>query len=161
MPMILRRCLIVLSGGALVALSAAAGPAHASIAAPSTAEHAAPADATITPATPTNTPDLATGPATMTVTINNVYLHCFTPGIIYSVNANGIHIRALPDGSIETSIGKGRWFDSNVMINGAGPYHCITNTTVANQYWVFGYPNYDSSISGYVGLDYLNFVKYD
>jgi hypothetical protein len=101
-----------------------------------------------------------TGPATMTVLINNVYNECFTPGIIYVVNADGIHIRQLPNGAVLASIGKGRWFDSEVFINGNGPYHCLTSATVGGQDWVLGAPNYSSSVFGYVGFNYLNFVKY-
>jgi hypothetical protein len=137
-----------------------AAPALASPAAPGAAPQAISAAPTITPATSANTANPPTGPATMTVTIDNVDNHCFTPGIIYSVNSTGIHIRALPDGSIETSISEGRWFDSEIDINGVGPYHCVTSGTVDGQYWVLGYPNYDSLILGYVGLNYLNLVKY-
>ena len=143
-----------------MALSAMAAPALASPAAPGAAPRATSAAPTITPATSANTANPPTGPAMMTVTIDNVDNHCFTPGIIYSVNSTGIHIRALPDGSIETSISDGRWFDSEIDINGVGPYHCVTSGTVGGQYWVLGYPNYDSLILGYVGLNYLNFVKY-
>jgi hypothetical protein len=156
----LRRCLLVFSGGAVLALSAVAGPALASTTTPGTAASAPSAAPTITLATPANIPAHPTGPATMKVLINNVYNECFTPGIIYVVNANGIHVRQLPNGAVEASIGKGRWFDSEVFINGNGPYHCLTSAAVGGQYWVLGAANYDSSIYGYVGFNYLNFVQY-
>jgi hypothetical protein len=146
--MLLRRCLIILAGGAVVALSAIAAPALASTAAPSAARQAASATPTLT------------GPATMTVTIDNATVDCFYPGDIYSVADTGIHVRATPDGSIEASIGDGRWFDSSFTINGDGPYHCITPSDVDGQQWVYGFPNYNSSVIGYVGLDYLYWVKY-
>jgi hypothetical protein len=156
--MMLRRRLIILTGGAVVALSAMAAPAFASTAALSAARQATSTAPTITPATSGDpTP---TGPTTMTVSIDNVGLDCFYPGIIYSVNATDIHIRETPDGSIEASIGEGRWFDDAWDINGVGPYHCITGGDVGGQQWVLGYPNYNSNIEGYVGLDYLYFVKY-
>lgn len=156
--MMLRRCLIILTGGAVVALSAMAAPAVASTAALSVARQATSTAPTITPATSADpTP---TGPTTITVTIDNVGLDCFYPGVIYSVDTTGIHVRALPDGSIEASIGEGRWFDSLWDINGEGPYHCITDADVAGQQWVLGFPNYNSNIEGYVGLDYLYFVEY-
>jgi hypothetical protein len=156
--MLLRRCLIILTGGAVVALSAMAAPALASTAVPSAARQAVSAAPPLTPDTSANT--TLTGPATMTVTIDNTTVDCFYPGAIYSVATTGIHVRATPDGSSEASIGDGRWFDSSFTDNGNGPYHCITASDVAGQQWVLGFPNYNSSIIGYVGLDYLYFVKY-
>lgn len=157
--MMLRRCLAVLAAGTVVALSATITPALASTAALSTARQGASAPSTLIPDTSANAG--LTGPATMTVTINNTAYDCFYPGIIYSVDTTGIHIRATPDGSIEASIGDGRWFDSSwITTSGDGPYHCITNADVAGQQWVLGFPNYNSGITGYVGLDYLYFVKY-
>jgi hypothetical protein len=158
MPMMIRRCLIILTGGAVVALGAMAAPAVASTAALSAARQANSTAPTITPATSADpTP---TGPTSVTVTLDKVGLDCFYPGVIYSVDTTGINVRETPDGSIEASIGDGRWFDSEWDINGVGPYHCITDGDVAGQQWVLGYPNYDSNIEGYVGLDYLYFVKY-
>lgn len=156
--MLLRRCLIILTGGAVVALSAMAAPALASTAAPGAAGQAASAAPTLIPDTSGNT--ALTGPASMTVTIDNEPYDCFYPGIIYSIDTTGIHVRATPDGSVEASIGEGRWFDSSFTADGNGPYHCITESDYAGQQWVLGFPNYNSSIIGYVGLDYLYFVKY-
>jgi hypothetical protein len=156
--MMLRRCLIILTGGAVVALSAMAAPAVASTATLSAARQATSTAPTITPATSADpTP---AGPTTMKVTIDRVGLDCFYPGVIYSVDTTGINVRGTPDGSIEAPIGEGRWFDSDLDISGEGPYHCITDGDVAGQQWVLGYPNYNSNIEGYVGLDYLYFVKY-
>jgi hypothetical protein len=156
----LRRCLTVLTGGALVALSAMATPAFASTATPSAAQQPTAAVPTITPATSVNTADPPTGPATMKVTINSINNDCFTPGIVYVVNSTGIHIRQLPNGAVLASISHDQYFDSEIDINGEGPYHCVTSGTVAGQYWVLGYKNADSLDFGYVGLNYLNFVKY-
>jgi len=156
--MLLRRSLIILTGGAVVALSAMAAPALGSTAAPSAARQTVSAAPALTPDTSAGT--TLTGPATMTVTIDSTTVDCFYPGDIYSVADTGIHIRATADGSIEASIGDGRWFDSSFTINGDGPYHCITASDVDGQQWVYGFPNYNSSIIGYVGLDYLYWVKY-
>jgi hypothetical protein len=151
----LRRCFISLAGGAVVML-AMASPTLASTTAPSVARQAPP-PVTITPAT-ANSPRV--GPATMTVDIADIDNDCFTPGIIYSVDTTGIHIRALPDGAIVAAIAEGRYFDSEVYIDGEGPYHCVTSATVAGQYWVLGFANYDTDLVGYVGLDYLRIVTY-
>jgi hypothetical protein len=155
----LRQYLLVFFGGAGLAFSSFATPALASTTTPGTGASAASAP-TITLATPANTPARPTGPPTMNVVINNVYNECFTPGIIYSVNTTGINVRALPGGTINAPIGKGRWFDSEVFIDGKGPYHCLTSAKVGGQYWVLGAANYNSSIYGYVGFNYLNFVQY-
>ncbi len=186
--MIFRRCLIILSGLAVVALTAVTTPAFAAAAAPVAAAPvaaapvaAAPVAAAPVAAAPVAAAPVAAGPAAsvvvtvtpptsastrpassapMDVVINGVHNHCFTPGIIYSVNTTGIHVRALPDGASNGSIGKGRWFDSEVFINGVGPYHCVTSATIGGQYWVLGAANYNANLYGYVGLNYLNFVQY-
>jgi hypothetical protein len=165
MPMKLRRCLIALTGGTVVALSAVVTPALASTGAPQATAarpaHAAPGARAVPRLTPATVADLAhpRGPAKVNVVIGGVTLDCFGPGIIYSVSTTGIHVRQLPNGSVLMSIGKGRWFDSNIYYGNEGPYHCITAEDVAGQQWVYGFPNYDQSVTGYVGLDYLYFVK--
>jgi hypothetical protein len=155
----LPRSLLVFLGGAGLALGSVATPALASATGPGTHASAA-SSPTITLAARKGALARPAGAARMHVLINNVYNDCFTPGIIYSVNANGIHVRALPDGAINASIGKGRWFDSEVYIDDKGPYHCLTSAKIGGQYWVLGAANYNSSIYGYVGFNYLNFVQY-
>ena len=156
--MIFRRCLITFSGVAIVALGAGTSSAFASAAAPGAAGSSAPVVVTVAPPTSASTRPTAAAPRD--VVINGVSTHCFSPGIIYSVNTTGIHVRASPGGSSNGSIGKGRWFDSDIFVNGAGPYHCLTLTTIDGQYWVLGAANYNVNLAGYVGLNYLNFVKY-
>jgi hypothetical protein len=51
-----------------------------------------------------------------------------------------------------SGIGEGRWFDSEVHINGVGPYHCVTSATIGGQCWVLGAANYNANLYGYVGL---------
>jgi hypothetical protein len=152
-----RRCLVILSGGAVLGLSAMAAPAFASAASPASVHAVTPH---ITSATPAEMRGPATGPRTMAVKVDNVDNDCFTPGVIYTVADPGIHIKRLPNGSNLASIGQRQWFDSEVEINGKGPYHCVTSAMVAGQFWVLGLKNADPSDYGYVGLDWLNFLKY-
>jgi hypothetical protein len=157
MLMKFRRCLVILGSGAVLTLSATAAPAFAS-AASSASVHAATPH--ITSATPAEMRAPATGPREMAVNVANVDNDCFTPGVIYTVADPGIHIKQLPNGNNLASIGQKQWFDSEVEINGKGPYHCVTSATVAGQFWVLGFKNADPSVYGYVGLNWLNFLKY-
>jgi hypothetical protein len=120
---------------ALAAVTAAAVPALSSSAAPSAVR------------------PVAGAPATTTVTVDGITATCSTPGRQYSVNANNISIRATPGGAVVAGISEGRFFNSAWEFNSQNT-NCTA--TVGGQLWVYGYPNYNPGVVGWVLAEFLD-----
>jgi hypothetical protein len=167
--MILRRWPVILATGTVVAGAVVALGAALSASAPSSAEALGAArnsaqltapPVTMTPASITHAPNPPTGPPVLRVKFAKDYLECFTPGVILYVTQNNIHIRQLPNGANIAPINRRAWFDSILIIDGKGPYHCMTSQYTARTLWVFGFANHNHNLVGYVGFNWLNFRNY-
>jgi|SRR5580693_5713724 hypothetical protein len=103
-----------------------------------------------------------TGPPEVFLTVNNVKMACFNidSGIVYSVNATGIHIWNDPGGDPLYEINKNAWFDSGWIINKEGPYHCLSDVDYYGKIWVYGFRNHGDDDYGFVGLNYLDIHEF-
>lgn len=98
-----------------------------------------------------------------TTYVDGYQVYCYSPGEQFTVNADNIHIRSAPDGSILYSIAKGAHFDSNWHLTCGGFttwYLLVTVEQYGGQQWVHGWSHADPSHVGWVGGAYLWFNKY-